>query len=573
MSNHPNDKKDDRKPGNPEDVAALYAWANMQNVKYRDFSANRREQRAQQQMSRPVVTRSEVPPPVQPPAPRPTPRRVVTIPGQLGDPYSKPEHRSLEDRKRPTPFAELVAARPPAPPREWAPREAPPPPRESAPRENVLPRVSADVQPSPPTPAEKPFAEDRNVLRPAHRPFETTPRAQPPVAPPVRVAPPAARIPAASRPAPPVTPAAEQYTTPVRPAYAAPIPTPPSPIAARPTTVRPAPPPMEAPASEYIPTSPAAAPPTFQTDRPSWLSPETPVRQAQPQPQPAAPETFIDTRDRASRWFALREVFNATPEAPPASQESRAPVTAVFSLAGGVGKTSLVATLGRALSAVGERVLLTDTTSYGLLPFYYGARELRPGVVRTFTPPRSAHDSPVNMVSYDVNAQPAERDEDWLVNEVSDAGRNSNRVLVDLATASSAVAKTILRTKPTVIVPIVPDMSSVIGLSAVEQFFRTHNAADGQPVKPYYILNQFDPSQPLHLDVREVLRQQLGDRLLAIVLRRSQAVSEALAEGMTVIDYAPKSGIAEDYVALAAWLRSLQAPAQQTYRAMRWSEQ
>jgi cellulose synthase operon protein YhjQ len=571
MSNYPNDKKDDRKPDNPEDVAALYAWANMQNVKYRDFSAHRREQRAQQQMSRPVVTRSEVPPPVQPPAPRSAPRRVVTIPGQLGDPYRKPEHRSLEDKKRPSPFAELVAARPPAaPPREWAPREAPPP------RENVLPRVSADVQPSPPTPAEKPFADDRNVLRPANRPFDAAPRTQPPVAPPVRVAPPAARIPVPSRPAPPVTQATEQYTTPVRPAYFAPAQTPASPIAARPTAVRPTPPPTEAPgpppASEYNPPTPTAPVPAFQTDRPSWLSQETAVRQAQPQPQPAAPETFIDTRDRASRWFALREVFNATPEAAPASQESRAPVTAVFSLAGGVGKTSLVATLGRALSAVGERVLLTDTTSYGLLPFYYGARELRPGVVRTFTPPQSAHDSPVNMVSYDVNAQPTDSDEDWLVNEVSGAGRNSNRVLVDLATASSAVTRTILRTKPTVIVPVVPDMSSVIGLSAVEHFFRTNSAADGQPIKPYYILNQFDPSQPLHLDVREVLRQQLGDRLLAIVLRRSQAVSEALAEGMTVMDYAPKSGIAEDYVALAAWLRSLQAPAQQTYRAMRWSE-
>jgi cellulose synthase operon protein YhjQ len=309
-------------------------------------------------------------------------------------------------------------------------------------------------------------------------------------------------------------------------------------------------------------------------DRPSWLYQESPVRQTQPQPQPSAPDSFVDTRERvASRWFALRGVFEAAPASTAAQKELRPPVTAVFSLAGGVGKTSLVATLGRALSAAGERVLLTDTTSYGLLPFYYGARELRPGVVRTFTPPQSASDSPVNMVSYDVDAQPVENDQDWLVTEVSDAGRNANRVLIDLATASSAVAKRILRMRPTVVVPIVPDMSSVIGLSAVEQFFRTHSAPDGQPIKPYYILNQFDPSQPLHLDVREVLRRQLGDRLLPLVLRRSQAVSEALAEGMTVMDYSPKSGIAEDYAALAVWLRNLQAPAQRAFRAMRWSEQ
>ena len=54
---------------------------------------------------------------------------------------------------------------------------------------------------------------------------------------------------------------------------------------------------------------------------------------------------------------------------------------AVFSLAGGVGKTSLVATLGRALSARGERVLLVDTAAFGLLPFFFGATDQRPGVV------------------------------------------------------------------------------------------------------------------------------------------------------------------------------------------------
>jgi hypothetical protein len=33
--------------GTPEDVAALYSWANLQGAKYRDFSASRREYRAQ----------------------------------------------------------------------------------------------------------------------------------------------------------------------------------------------------------------------------------------------------------------------------------------------------------------------------------------------------------------------------------------------------------------------------------------------------------------------------------------------------------------------------------------------
>ncbi len=89
---------------------------------------------------------------------------------------------------------------------------------------------------------------------------------------------------------------------------------------------------------------------------------------------------------------------------------------------------------------------------------------------------------------------------------------------------------------------------------------------------PHYVLNQFDSSLPLHLDVREVLREQLGDRLLPFALRRAPAVSEALAEGMTVMDYAPNSAVAEDFASLAGWVKSLSAAATTTFRGVRWSE-
>jgi len=74
---------------------------------------------------------------------------------------------------------------------------------------------------------------------------------------------------------------------------------------------------------------------------------------------------------------------------------------ALFSLAGGVGKTSLAATMGRALSSRGERVLLVDTAAYGLLPFFFGAHDQRPGQLRTFSPPGTSTDAPIQMVTID----------------------------------------------------------------------------------------------------------------------------------------------------------------------------
>jgi len=312
--------------------------------------------------------------------------------------------------------------------------------------------------------------------------------------------------------------------------------------------------------------------------RPAWLSSERTEIQS---PQPAVPQLPDDTlqasRDRlTSRWFALKGVFSGnTPqaEAAPLPPTSRAPVLAVFSLAGGVGKTSLVATLGRALSARGERVLLVDTAAFGLLPFFFGARDQRPGVLRTFTPPGVSGDAPIQMLTVDPDTLgPENAPQETLTQEIARNGRAASRIIVDLATASGATTRRILRVSPTVLVPVIPDMSSVVSVSSIDSFFQRNISPSGQPVMPFYILNQFDPSLPLHLDVREVLREQLGDRLLPFVLRRTPAVSEALAEGMTVVDYAPNSTVAEDFGSLGVWVKSLAAPATNGFRGVRWSE-
>ena len=319
---------------------------------------------------------------------------------------------------------------------------------------------------------------------------------------------------------------------------------------------------------------------------PAWLyappasgAPPKPITLQAPPAQSSVADTLQQSRERvAARWFALKGVFEAPgqnqPEVAPVRQkETRTPILAVFSLAGGVGKTSMVATVGRALSSMGEKVLLTDTTSHGLLPFYFGASELRHGTVRTFSPPSGSTDAPIYLVSYDVeqagNDQVAQ---DQLAEDIINNSRGTHRILLDLTSSSSWIVRRMFRLNPTILVPVAPDMNSVISLQTVEKFFHGINDGDGRPLQPFYVLNQFDTSLPLHLDVREVLRRQLGDRLLPFVIRRAPAVSEALAEGMTVVDYAPDAPVAEDYLNVATWLRTIAAPATAGFRNVRWSE-
>ncbi|GGH13581.1 cellulose synthase operon protein YhjQ/BcsQ [Silvibacterium dinghuense] len=288
-------------------------------------------------------------------------------------------------------------------------------------------------------------------------------------------------------------------------------------------------------------------------------------------PRAAAPFRTPAPAERlrvSDRWYALNRIAGQPEPYRVSEQGLRTPVLAVFSLAGGVGKTGLVATLGRALAAFGEEVLLVDTNPYGMLHLYYGAQESRPGVVRSFT--GGDQDAAVRLLS---TGAPSSRLADLLQQH---AGRAS-RILIDIATASADLLRQIARFSPRVLVPLTPDIHSLASLQTLEECFaRMFTHADERDVhllEPVYLLNGFDPAVPLHVEVREILRQRLGDRLLPFALHCSTALSEALAEGMTVMDYSPGAPVAEDYASLASWVRRFAAPADGTIRGRRWSEQ
>ena len=552
----------------PEDVATLYSWANLHGAKYRDFSASRAQTREKARL-----------------------RVEEAIEEERRRAHDEAEVQRAADAQR---SSDTLRATEAARHAEFAAQQA-----TQAAQAAQAAQVAQAEQAAQAAQAAALAAQQRAAWQQQQQPDRyAAPPAQNFAPAPAAPYLPAQNYPAPQRPAPaPQYPvAAPQYPVPA-PQYSAPAPqyTAPAPqypasapqsdfaAFAPPQPYNPAPvQPQFAPVREenYLQQRNQWAPPEPRENngRPAWLASDRP--DVAPQPVPQAPEdTLQGSRDRlTSRWFALKGVFegtNSPAEAAPvqAQASSRAPVIAVFSLAGGVGKTSLVATLGRALSARGERVLLVDTAAYGVLPFFFGARDQRPGVLRTFSPPSASGDAPIQMVTVDPDSLgPENAAQETLSTEIARNARGVNRVIVDLATASGATTRRVMRMAPTVLVPVVPDMSSMVSVSSIDAFFQHNSTAAGKPVLPYYVLNQFDPSLPLHLDVREVLREQVGDRLLPFALRRAPAVSEALAEGMTVMDYAPNSAVAEDFGSLAGWVKSLAAPATTGFRGVRWSE-
>lgn len=541
----------------PEDVATLYSWANLHGAKYRDFSASRaqtrekarlRAQQAQEQESERVRQQAEASRLQE--AARLSEPPVSTMPSAPAPAAAAPQSRQLP--VQPAVDEASVAA-------------------QAAHAAQVAQAAQAAAQAA--RAAQQAQQAAQEMARRAAQPIIPPPPQPVPAQAPQQ----AARVndwqaPAYDRYAAPPTAIPEPYYPP-QPSYSA-YPTP--------QQYRPAAAPSQfTPVREEYPAAPqnpwAQPEPRETANRPAWLTSERADVSSQPSALQAPEDTLQGSRDRlASRWFALKGVFDgvsAPVEQAPAPSASRAPVVAVFSLAGGVGKTSIVATLGRALSARGERVLLVDTASFGLLPFFFGAQDQRPGQLRTFSPPAGGGDAPIQLVTIDPDAMgPENPAQETLTGEIQKYSRGAGRVIVDLATASGATTRRILKMNPLVLVPVIPDMNSVVSVSSIDAFFQRNGGAAGSAHMPYYVLNQFDPSLPLHLDVREILRERLGDRLLPFALRRAPSVSEAMAEGMTVMDYAPNSTVAEDFGSLAGWVKSLSAPASSGFRGVRWSE-
>ncbi len=618
------DNPDEQVAETPEDVAILFSWANLHGAKYRDFSASRREYRAQvRHRAAEELRQAELAAKAQAESAAVDAERVAREAeraARTADQYdSAPERenalRAAEDaarraaaerveaarRAEAAAIAEAVARREEreiAEAHASAQRQA-----KSYSHSEIRRRYLAGPQPTPPGLSSDPYGYVHSEVPAIQHNFQQPAMPRPDFPSQVRYRDDAAARMTADRKA--YRPELEIRRRPqgyrpdeasgIRPAYRPPAAAdvPPAPVRNR----------IANPQADFQRGTPAYADrhqpsqgvdpfvsprprnaPLPEQSGPAWLyatnSAPQPIRPTErPAMRPPAADTLQDQRERvASRWFALKGAFEPgqepTSDAAPAHvKEITTPVLSVFSLAGGVGKTSLVATLGRALSSLGEKVLLADTTSHGLLPFYFGASELKPGVVRTFSPPSGSTDAPIYLVSYEVDKSAGDSTrQSALMDEMASSAAGAHRVLLDLNGGSGWMIRRLARMNPTVLVPVAPDMNSVISLQTVERYFEGVADNDGRPILPYYVLNQFDASLPLHLDVREVLRRQLGDRLLPFVVRRAPAVSEALAEGMTVVDYAPDAAIAEDYMNIAGWLRNLSPPATQGFRNIRWSE-
>jgi cellulose synthase operon protein YhjQ len=234
---------------------------------------------------------------------------------------------------------------------------------------------------------------------------------------------------------------------------------------------------------------------------------------------------------------------------------SRAAI-AFASCAGGVGKTTLCATIARVLSSRLANILVADRCVDGIIPFYFNLDRQSAGGLQTVYPSARRAGYQMTLVAAASDPQPnaaaAAATAAWL----QQLQTESVLTLLDLPTLQGSLSERALDGGSQVVVPLVPDVQSVASIARMEELAGRLEEGQDTQTRTLFVLNRFEEARPLHREIRTHLEKLLEGRLAPFAIRESEYVPEALSLGMTVLDHLPQSAVAKDLEQFAGWLET-----------------
>ena len=204
---------------------------------------------------------------------------------------------------------------------------------------------------------------------------------------------------------------------------------------------------------------------------------------------------------------------------------SEGQLVAFASSAGGVGKTTLCATIARLLSSRLSNVLVADRCTDGILPYFFGQERLNAGGLQMVYPNARRAGYQMTLVVAPSEDQSNALTAAWL----EQLQAESSLTFLDYPSFQGRPAASLLA-RAQVIVPLAPDVQSLASIARIESLMA--NSAGSQAGRSLFVLNRYDDARTLHREIRSQLETMLGDRLAPVAVRESEHISEALAQGM-----------------------------------------
>ncbi|MBN3854965.1 cellulose synthase operon protein YhjQ [Paraburkholderia sp. Ac-20340] len=237
-------------------------------------------------------------------------------------------------------------------------------------------------------------------------------------------------------------------------------------------------------------------------------------------------------------------------------------VVAVVSAKGGVGKSTIAANLAVELTRRARTVLALDLDPQNALHLHLGGKpEAYFGLSRASVGDTSWREvcerttSGVSVLPFgqlnESDMQALERriadDPHWLSRHLQSLKLPDDAlVLLDTPPGVSNFSRQALGVADLVISVVLADAASYATLPQIENLIRRHHGKR----EAVCLINQADDTRALSREAAQLIQRALGERVLARV-RADRAVSEALAQGRTVVESSQESVGRTDLIACA----------------------
>lgn len=241
-------------------------------------------------------------------------------------------------------------------------------------------------------------------------------------------------------------------------------------------------------------------------------------------------------------------------------------IIALVSPTGGAGRTSLAGAIATQLGMLGRPVTLIQADPVNNIEFQLGFSESSPRGLGHVLLQGDSIDSVLHQASTGVQLLPfgqvtvaqqlgidrilMEQPDRLVKLFQQDQFSDDSVVIVDLPRWPSPWCHAVMALSDLNLVTLIPDSGAILGIDNLLPHLLESRGAS------YFLMNRFDSSKVLHLDLWTLYKVKLSHRLLPFYLHEDQALAESIAAGTPLAEYAPRSQLVDDQQKLCNWLDS-----------------